>query len=92
MAVAQGVVQTHMVHGKVMDQDVEARAEGKKVVTVDEGEGGEVNEDRVAFVALDEGRETVGEKDEGAKREDHGQMGETVDVVDDNHTVVAVAY
>lgn len=58
------VAQPHKVQGKVMEQDVEARAEGKKVVFVDKHE--EVNEDRVRFAALDEDKETVVQEDEGA--------------------------
>lgn len=64
MALEQGVVQPHMVQGKVMEQDVEVHAEEKQVVFVDKGE--EVNADRVGFVALDEEKETVVRKDEGA--------------------------
>lgn len=58
------MVQSHMVHEKVMGQDVELREEEKE--TVDGGMGAEVIEDRVAFVASGEDRETAEEKDEGA--------------------------
>lgn len=57
-------MQSHMVHGKVMGQDVELREEEKE--PVDGGKGVGVTEDRVGLVALDEDRETAGEKDEGA--------------------------
>lgn len=93
MVVGPGVVQNHMDYGKLVEQDVGAYVEGKKVVFVGEGEGGEVDEDRAEVVASDEDRETVEETDEGAEKEDHEQMVEIADAEDENlRTVAAVAY
>lgn len=62
------------------------------MVAVDEGEGGEVDEDKVVVAATVEGKETVGEKDEGAEKEHHEQMEEIADAGGENRTVAAAEH
>lgn len=62
------------------------------MVAADEREGGEVDEDKVVVAAMAEGKETVGEKDEGAEKEHSEQMEEIADAEGGNHTVAAAEH
>lgn len=62
------------------------------MVAVDEGEGGEVDEDKVEVAAMVEGKETVGQKDEGAEKENPEQMEEIAGAGGENHTVAAAEH
>ena len=93
-----GVDQIHKGHEKVKEQGEGVNEEGRQmeaaVAAGDEG-GGNVAEDGDGVVAVGpcgDGKDTVGEKDAGVKKEDHALMEGTVGAEDETQKAVAVEH
>lgn len=91
----KGEEQSHTDHGKVEEQGEGACVVYKQAAAVvaayEACEDEEKDEDIVVAGWGDVNKETVGEKDVEAKKEDHEQREDIVDAVDENHTAAAAA-